>query len=79
MALERTRLQQQESILKSWQDILFDFHASEEDRLRKQATDRIEQLRKRAEAEIELVKDNAESVVYIEIALAEAIKQINEQ
>lgn len=78
-ALERTRLQQQETILKSWQDILFDFYASEEDRMRKQAADRIEELRKRAEAEIELVKDNAEAVEHIEGALAEAIRQINDQ
>lgn len=78
-ALANQRVQREEDILRSWEDILFDFHASEEDRLRKQATDRIEQLRKRAEAEIELVKDNAEAVEYIENALAEAIKQINEQ
>jgi hypothetical protein len=78
-ALANQRVQREEDILRSWQDTLFDFHASEEDRLRKQATDRIEQLRKRAEAEIELVKDNAEAVEYIEGALAEAIEQINEQ
>lgn len=80
VALERTRLQQQESILKSWQNTLFDFQATEEDRLRKQAEDQIAALEKQAEADkkrLQEIEATAEAIQQIEDSLAEAIRQIN--
>lgn len=79
--LAQERRQTEEDILKAWEDTLFEFHASEEDRLRKQAADRIAALEAQAQADKKRLQEigaAAEAIQQVEDTLAQARELINQ-